>query len=103
MVRYFVKFAYHGAELTPFSRSKSKEVAGTVIECIGKKTKTNRSSTNVKAVYALGGGTLKTLELNIRSFLKAPSDPQDFVPEIHQEPGEPLGPPIKPMPALPLP
>ena len=47
------------------SRSKSKEVAGTVLECIDKKTKTNRSSTYVKAVYALGGGTLKTMELNI--------------------------------------
>ena len=47
------------------SRSKSKEVAGTVLECIGKKTKTNWSSTHVKAVHAIGGGTLKTMELNI--------------------------------------
>ena len=85
------------------SRSKSKEVAGTVLECIGKKTKTNRSSTYVKAVYALGGGTMKTVELNIRSVLKAPSDPQDFVPEIRQEPGEPLGPPLPPIPAIPPP
>ena len=49
------------------SRSKTKEVAGTVLECIDRKTKTNRSSTYVKAVYTLGNGTLKTVELNIRS------------------------------------
>ena len=47
------------------SRSKSKEVAGTVFEYIGKKTKTNRSNIYVKGAYALGGGTLKTVELNI--------------------------------------
>ena len=82
------------------SQSKSKGGAGTVLECIGKKTKTNWSITHVKSVYALGGGTLNTVELNIRSVLKAPIDPQDFVPEIRQEPGEPLGPPIKPMPDL---
>ena len=44
---------------------KSKEVAGTVLEFIGNKTKTNWSSTHVKAVHAIGGGTLKTVELNI--------------------------------------
>ena len=84
------------------SQSKSKEVEGTVLECIGKKTKTNRSSTHVKVVYTLGGGTFKTVELNIQSVLKAPSDPQYFVPDIRQEPGETLGPHIKPMPDLPL-
>ena len=40
------------------------------------------------------------MELNIRSVLKAPNDPQYFVPEILQEPGEPLGPPVPPMPPL---
>ena len=105
--RFFAK-AHHVTALAECarrygSRSRSKEVAGTVLECLGKKTKTNRSSTYVKAVYALGGGTLKTVELNIRSVLKAPNNPQYFVPEILHEPGEPLGPPIKPMPALPLP
>ena len=74
-----------------------------MIECIGKKTRNNRLSTYVKALYALGDGTLKTVELNNKSVLKAPNDPQDFVPEIIQDPGEPLGPPIKPMPDLPLP
>ena len=43
---------------------------------------------------------MKTLELNIGSVLKAPNDPQDFVPEIIQEPGEPLGPPVPPMAQL---
>ena len=71
-----------------------------MIECIGKKKRNNRSITYVKAVYALSGGTLKTVELNTRSVLKAPNDPQDFVPEILQEPGEPLGPPVPPMPPL---
>ena len=69
------------------SRSKSKDFAGTLIEFIGKKTRNNRSSTYVKAVYDLGGGTLKTVELNIRSVLKAPNDPQYFVPEILQDTG----------------
>ena len=78
------------------SRSKTKEVAGTVLECIDRKTKTNRSSTYVKAVYTLGGGTLKTVELNIRSVLKEARDPQDSVPEIRQEPGEPLAAQIPP-------
>ena len=78
------------------SRSKTKEVAGTVLECIDRKTKTNRQSTYVKAVYALGGGTLKTVELNIRSVLKEVRDPQDSVPEIRQEPGEPLAAQIPP-------
>ena len=78
------------------SRSKTKEVAGTVLECIDRKTKTNRQSTYVKAVYALGGGTLKTVELNIRSVLKEVRDPQDYVPEIRQEPGEPLAAQIPP-------
>lgn len=53
-------------------------------------------STYVKAVYAIGSGTLKTVELNIRSVLKEPRDPQDCVPEIRQEPDEPLAPPIPP-------
>jgi len=78
------------------SRSKTKEVPGTVLECIDRKTKTNRQSTYVKAVYALGGGTLKTVELNIRSVLKEVRDPRDFVPEIRQEPGEPLAAQIPP-------
>ena len=78
------------------SRSKSKEVVGTVLEYIDRKTKTNRKSTYVKAMYAPGGGNLKTVELNIRSVLKELRDPQDFVPEIRQEPGEPLAPPIPP-------
>ena len=82
------------------SWSKSKKVTGAVIECIGKKTRNNRSIPYVKAVYALGGVTLKTVELNIRSVLKAPNNPQDFVPEILQEPGEPLGPPVPPMSPL---
>ena len=81
------------------SRSKSKDVAGTVIECIGKKTKNNWSSTYVKVVYVLGGETLKTGELNNRSVLKAPNDTQDFVPDILQDPGEPLG---LPLPTIPL-
>ena len=76
------------------SRSKSKVIAGTVIECTVKKTATNRSSTYVKAVYNLGGGVLKTVELNIWSVLKEAPDPQDFVPEIRQEPGEPIVPPV---------
>ena len=40
------------------------------------------------------------MELNIRSVLKAPNDPQEFVPEILQEPGEPLGPFVPPIPPL---
>ena len=76
------------------SRSKSKVIAGTVIECSVKKTATNRSSAYVKAVYNLGGGTLKTVELNVRSVLEEAPDPQDFVPEIRQEPGEPIAPPV---------
>ena len=43
---------------------------------------------------------MKTVELNIRSVLKAPNDPQDFVPEIIQDPGETLGPPVPPIPPL---
>ena len=71
-----------------------------MIEFIGNKTRNNRSSTYVKEVYALGGGTLNTVELNTRSVLKAPNDPQYFDPEILQEPGEPLGPPVPPTPPL---
>ena len=71
-----------------------------MIEFIGKKTRNNWSSTYVKALYALGDGTLKTVELNTKSVLKAPNDPQDFVPEIIQDPGELLGPPVPPMPPL---
>ena len=78
------------------SRSKTKEVAGTVLECIDRKTKTNCQSTYIKEVYALGGGTLKTVELNIQSVLKEARDPQDSVPEIRQEPGEPLATQIPP-------
>ena len=47
-------------------------------------------------MYALGGGTLKTVELNIRSVLKEARDPQDSVPKIRQEPGEPLAAQIPP-------
>ena len=68
-----------------------------MVEYLGKKTSNNRSSTYVKSVYALGGGTVKKVELHIRSVLKAPTDPQGFVPEILQEPGEPLGPHVPPM------
>ena len=32
--------------------------------------------------------------------MKAPNDPQDFVPEIIQDPGEPLGPPVLHIPPL---
>ena len=60
----------------------------------------NCLSTHVKSLYALGDGTLKTVELNIRSFLKSPNNPQYFVPEIIQEPGEPLVPPVPPMAQL---
>ena len=81
-------------------RLKSKEVAVTEIECIVKKTSNNWSSTYVKSVYSLGGGYLKTVELKIRSVLKAPNNPQDFVPEIIQDPGETLGPPVPPIPPL---
>ena len=59
---------------------KPKEVVGTVIERIGNKKRNNWSSTYVKSVYALGGGILNTVELNIRSVLKATNDPQYFVP-----------------------
>ena len=69
--------ALHVTALAEFPRQyrsqpKSKEVVGTALECIGKKTKNNRSSIYVKVMYALGGGTLKTVELNIRSVLKLP-------------------------------
>ena len=60
----------------------------------------NRLSKYVKEVYALGGGNFMTVELNIRSVLKAPNGPQDFVPEILQDPGEPLGPPVLHIPPL---
>ena len=71
-----------------------------MIACIGRKARNNRPSKYLKAVHTLGGGTLNKVELNTRSFLKALNDPQDFVTEILQEPGEPLGPPVTPMPPL---
>ena len=40
---------------------------------------------------------MKIVEMNILSVLKAPSNPQDIVPEIRQELGEPLGPPMPPV------
>ena len=80
------------------SWSKSKEVTGTGIELIGKKTRNNRSSIYVKAVYTLGGGTWETVQLNIRSVLKALNDTQYFVPDILQYAGETLGPTVPPIP-----
>ena len=62
------------------SWSKPKEVVGTVIERIGNKKRNNWLSTYVKSVHALGAGSLNTVELNIRSVLKATNDPQYFVP-----------------------
>ena len=79
------------------SWSKSKEVAGTVIECMENNTNNNWLITHVKSVYILGGGNLKTVELNIISVLKALNNPQYLVPEITQEPGEPLVHPVPPI------
>ena len=40
------------------------------------------------------------MDLNIRSVLNTPNDPQDFVLDILQDPGEPLGLPLPPIPLL---
>ena len=82
------------------SQTKLKEVARTMIECMGKRARNIKSGTYVNAVYSLGGGTWKTADLNIRSVLKAPNDPQAFLPGILQDPGEQLGPLVTPMPPL---
>ena len=60
------------------SQTNSKEVARTMIECMGKRERNIKSGTYVNAVYSLVGGTWKTADLNIRSVLKAPNDPQAF-------------------------
>lgn len=81
--------AHHVTVLVEYTRqygsqSKSKEVAGTVLEYLGKKAKYNWLITYVKSIYALGGETLKTMEMNIISVLKAPNNPQYILPEVRQ-------------------